>query len=45
MIVAKNAVSKKPDMASMDEAERFAYEAAKMVCSRENPGACEMCSG
>jgi ribonucleoside-diphosphate reductase alpha subunit len=38
-------LSKKPDLAAMDEAQRFAYEAAKMVCSRENPGACEMCSG
>jgi hypothetical protein len=29
----------------MTEQQRLAYEAAKLVCSRNNPGACEMCSG
>lgn len=34
-----------PVTAKMDEAQRLAYEIAKMACSRDNPGACEMCSG
>ncbi len=41
----KENMSPSTPMSPMTEQQRLAYEAAKLVCSRNNPGACEMCSG